>query len=238
MSRHPVFTVGLLLLCLVFCRVAWFKVDAYRAYQLVRQSDPLQQAAKMRGVPVLLLHGDADDVVPLSQHSAHLKDAVGTSCALVSIPRAGHGNERCFDTPRILAFLRQHATKQTPIILIHGWGTDASDWQAYNATHLYPNHSRVACATALQQAGYKTLTGEFAGNAWGNESAYREFEKLVSPYPRVVLLGESMGGLLMWRYAEAHPDHVACGIGIYPVCSTTAMLQSRFKEDIERAYSP
>ena len=64
-------------------------------------------------------------------------------------------------------------------------------------------------------------------------------EQAIGNRPKIAFVAESMGGLLMLRYAERHPERVVCMAGIYPVCSTTAILNSKsHRGDIITAYLP
>lgn len=179
---------------------------------------------------MLLLHGASDPYVPLEAHSAKMQRAIGPrTCALVRFPGAGH-DWRCWKIDRILAFLKQYAPDRPPVILFHAFKTQGSDWFSDRTP-------RGQLTRALKSAGYPLIVDDFAGNAWGNAVAVRRMEVVTGRFRRVCLIGESMGGLLMWRYALAHKERVACAVSIYPVCNLDQMLHSQFAGEIRRAYA-
>ena len=63
--------------------------------------------------------------------------------------------------------------------------------------------------------------GESYGNPEGRRTFARFYESLVaerSLSPRVVLLAQSRGGLMLYNWAVEHAERVAGVAGIYPVC--------------------
>lgn len=80
-------------------------------------------------------------------------------------------------------------------------------------------------AAALASAGIPTITSEFGGNSWGNDNAMTAITAakvaLQAAYPnmrtdKVCLLGTSMGGSAVTRYAQQNPTSVAAVVGLIP----------------------
>lgn len=191
-------------------------------------------------MPVLLVHGANDTLVPAADHSACLAPLLPSS-EFVSVP-GEHGTPAALDAERVCRFLSARHI-QAPVILLHAWGQTANDWDCLTRSPASPtDRARVQFASALRRH-YEVITDNFAGNAWGNDAALSRLESVIGSRRQVVLIGESMGGLLMLRYAEKHPEKVSALVGIYPVCSTSAIFhrpRSEFgrvlSEDMLKAY--
>jgi len=79
----------------------------------VRDAAPVSLADRVR-CPVLLIHGEADDVVPV-RHASELRSALGENAEVWIVPGAGHCDALAADeviyTQRVRAFLRAHLTR-------------------------------------------------------------------------------------------------------------------------------
>ena len=193
-------------------------------------ADPATHLAALKNTPILLLHGSADTTVPAAANSQRVAAQIPALCRLA--PGGEHGDPRCYDPAVIVRFVRHTAAPGIPVICLHCCGGSARDWQAPEAPR------RAALVMALHQAGYPTLADSF-GDTWGNDHAVAQLARLVGNR-RVVLLGESMGGLLALRYAEAHPAQTVAIIGISPACSLKDMMSrpTLLAEGIRAAYAP
>lgn len=89
--------------------------DELRA--VLPQHNPIERLAPLaaRRIPILHIHGDADDVVPLEANSAELARryrALGGKMELLVVP--GKGHEECkefFQDRRVLEFILRHSTR-------------------------------------------------------------------------------------------------------------------------------
>ena len=82
------------------------------AHNPVDRLAPLAKA----GVPILHLHGDQDEIVPLEQNSALLEAryrALGGNVRVIVFPGQGHNYwSGWFESPELLAFMMAHATQR------------------------------------------------------------------------------------------------------------------------------
>ena len=193
-------------------------------------ADPMTRLAALRKMPVLFMEGSADDVTPAAANAQRAAAQIPAMCRL--IPGGGHCDPRCYDPAVIVDFVRHAAPPGTPVVCLHCWSGSAQDWQAPQIP------CRAALVAALHQAGYPTQAESY-GNTWGNDRAVAQADRLVGNR-RVILLGDSMGGLLALRYAEAHPSKILAIVGISPVCSLADMLSrpTLLAEGIRSAYAP
>ena len=103
------------------------------------------------------------------------------------------------------------------LILLHGMG-----YQYEFVDAAQPNSSRIA--SLIVNAGIPCIAGSFGGDIMGNdqqlgyvETAWSVLqEKAGVNGQKVMLYGESMGGGVAARFAEAYPDMVAAFIGAIP----------------------
>jgi dienelactone hydrolase len=87
--------------------------------------------------------------------------------------------------------------------------------------------------------------GDFSNDAWGNDTAIANVETMRSwmqssmgaKSGKVALVGISMGGLTALNYAMAHPENVACVVGLIPAVNLQALLSNPAGTDsINAAY--
>jgi acetyl esterase/lipase len=77
------------------------------------QHNPVDRLAPLAaaGVPIFHVHGDADELIPLAQHSAEVAGryrALGAPMELLIVPDAGHEEiSAFFECPRLVEFLLQ-----------------------------------------------------------------------------------------------------------------------------------
>lgn len=91
----------------------------------------------------------------------------------------------------------------TPIVLIHGLGNTAEVWTA-----LFPllSHDFLVYAPDLPGFGLTPLAQE--GVLIGTHVLYLERFLDALGYPRVILLGNSLGGWIATQFATTHPERV------------------------------
>ena len=230
----------------LFCAAAVFcvlGVGAYRAVhhlwrlnqlrlgqQAALSADPVLHLAALKNTPVLLMQGSADDTTPAAGNALRVAAQLPAVCRMM--PGGGHGDPRCYDPGVIVDFIRHAAPSGAPVVCLHCCGGSARDWQTAG------NPSHAALVAALHKAGYPTLADSY-GDTWGNNQAVAQLDRLIGNR-RVALLGESMGGLLALRYAEAHPSKVLAIVGICPACSLEDMMSrpTLFAEGIRSSYAP
>lgn len=110
------------------------------------------------------------------------------------------------------------------LILCHGSGSPAG------FIDVVAQQASVRLAAALATAGIPCVAGDFAGQSWANDTAMTRIDQAtallrssfnVDP-GKVCLLGASMGGALVARYSQLHPDRVAAVVGLIPLWDLTA----------------
>ena len=91
----------------------------------------------------------------------------------------------------------------TPIVLIHGLGSSAETWAA-----LIPLLSREYLVYAPDMPGFGKTPLAPEGATIGTYVLYLQRFLDALGYPRVTLVGNSMGGWIATRFALAHPERV------------------------------
>ncbi|GAC1631323.1 MAG: alpha/beta hydrolase [Ktedonobacteraceae bacterium] len=91
----------------------------------------------------------------------------------------------------------------TPIILIHGLGGSAEGWVA-----LLPRLSQRHRVYALDLPGFGKTPLAPEGTDLNTHVFYVECFVAALGYPRVTLVGNSLGGWIATRFAAAHPERV------------------------------
>jgi pimeloyl-ACP methyl ester carboxylesterase len=208
----------------------------FLALRRVSRDGPMRGRSKLRGLPTLILCGDRDTLVPPAIQGERLCAAIGPSCQFELLPREPHDGPEEFAPAPILAFLHAHAQAGTTVILLHGYGGAAREWSVLPASPAALDYARVALARALHHAGYPVLVGDFGSQSWGDDAALHALEQMVGQRPHIVIVAESMGGALMWRYAEHHPSRVSALVGLSPVCSLSAMARGPLGGSVLAAY--
>lgn len=91
--------------------------------------------------------------------------------------------------------------------------------------------SSVKLAAALASVGIPCIAGDFGNQAWGDDAVQSRIDAswalMKGRYPKsnqnkLALLGGSMGGAATARYAQEHPDRVACHVGLIPLWDLVA----------------
>lgn len=91
----------------------------------------------------------------------------------------------------------------TPIVLIHGLGSSAETWAA-----LIPLLSREFLVYAPDMPGFGKTPLAPEGTSIGTHVLYLERFLDALGYPRVTLVGNSMGGWIATRFVLEHPERV------------------------------
>ena len=91
----------------------------------------------------------------------------------------------------------------TPIVLIHGLGSSAETWAA-----LIPLLSKEYLVYAPDMPGFGKTPLAPEGTNISTQVLYLERFLNALGYPRVTLVGNSMGGWIATRFAVEHPDRV------------------------------
>lgn len=205
------------------------------AMQRIAAADPLPGIRALRGKPILILSTDLDSGTPLAEHGAKIAETLKPECRLVQYPAIGIGYLAMYDQKRILEFLKAHISGRPTVFLLHGRNMDASAWTKPVHASFPADVARVALANALRKR-YDCQAVELGPNSWGNDSSVAALNRAIGEHRNVVLIGDMMGALAMWRWAEKNPTSVAALIGITPVCSLTAVAEGNGGSEVRRAY--
>lgn len=86
--------------------------------EAVRRASPVAYAGRGAGTPILLMHGDADELVSYDQSVAFCRElrAHGCPAELITVPGQGHGffqGQSYYDA--VLRFLEEHAGKERSV---------------------------------------------------------------------------------------------------------------------------
>lgn len=94
-------------------------------------------------------------------------------------------------------------------------------------------YASAAMAAELADAGIPTITCEFYGNSWAKNQVIDTAipalrAELATRFPlmrtdKVCVYGTSMGGSVVARYTQLHPDQVAAAVGIIPAYDPKAI---------------
>lgn len=132
-----------------------------------------------------------------------------------------------------------YSASKPAILHVHGVeaGNGAADWMNVS--------SRPPMFRSLAGAGFTILSCDLGGSAtWGNDtsqsrltSAYNYAQTLPGVTPgRVILFGQSMGGLNSQIWAKNNKTLVAGMILVIPVCNLTDLSTGSFSAAINAAY--
>lgn len=132
--------------------------------------------------------------------------------------KARTGNIRAAETDYLIEPTRNVRRSGYGGIFLHGSGAP-NEW----ADPLSYESSKLAANIAA--AGIPCVAGTMSGQAWGNDAEVTDvgnaFDYLVAetgvPDTKVFLIGASMGGVAMIRWANANPTKVAGIVGIIPL---------------------
>lgn len=85
--------------------------DGENFSDLVKSSDIMRNYQRLIHIPILMLHGDSDNTIPITQATDFLQlisEAGGNKATLKTIEGGGHGTADCYDTPTIIDFLNKY----------------------------------------------------------------------------------------------------------------------------------
>jgi pimeloyl-ACP methyl ester carboxylesterase len=101
---------------------------------------------------------------------------------------------------------------QIPILFLHGFGSSLQTWDAW--AEALSNEYRVI---SLDLPGFG-LTGEDSSGIYTDQRSVEVIEAFLKELqiPKVVLVGNSMGGKFAWQFAARYPDQVAKLVLISP----------------------
>ena len=108
---------------------------------------------------------------------------------------------------------------------LKGQGNHPWIWYAPTFIGSLPDPSHTFYFKPLLDAGFFIAgvdVGESYGSPKGADQYQAFYEHIVPTYglsPKASLLPQSRGGLMLYNWAAAHPDSVACVAGIYTVCN-------------------
>ncbi|MBU3619331.1 alpha/beta fold hydrolase [Polynucleobacter sp. JS-Fieb-80-E5] len=99
-----------------------------------------------------------------------------------------------------------------PILFLHGFGSSLQTWDAW--TEALSSEYRVI---SLDLPGF-ALTGEDPSGIYTDERSVAVIEAFLKELqiPKVVLVGNSMGGKFAWQFAARYPDQVSKLVLISP----------------------
>jgi pimeloyl-ACP methyl ester carboxylesterase len=126
------------------------------------------------------------------------------------------GNDNIVCTP---GAQRRPNTKY-PAILAHGSGGTAASW-----TYVLNYGSQPFASYLALQGGIPWIACDNSFQAWGNDASMTDIDnqinylhtKFGTPANKAVLIGGSMGGLTVLRYAILNPTKVAAVVGVIPL---------------------
>lgn len=101
-------------------------------------------------------------------------------------------------------------------------------WYAPTFIGSLPDPSHAFYFKPLLDAGFFIAgveVGESYGSPKGTATYQAFYEYVVETFqlsPKAALVPQSRGGLMLYNWAEEHPESVACVAGIYTVCSFTS----------------
>lgn len=90
-GTFPVYDLEAAFRDLPSCRDAWGTEDMGDFLQKIQGKNPAQFAEKLQNMPIFLTHGDADDAVPIRDHSLRLQAEAGKHVRVAIIPGGTHG---------------------------------------------------------------------------------------------------------------------------------------------------
>lgn len=136
----------------------------------------------------------------------------------------------------------RHAGEFYACILVHGVEASGGAWDWMKASpYRWP-----IVRTAADTCGLYTLSADMGGSStWGNgtfltrmDEAFEYTQSLPQVKKgKVVLIGQSMGGLNMLNWSVANPDKVAAVVGIIPVTNINSAIADGHEATINSAYS-
>lgn len=135
------------------------------------------------------------------------------------------GNDEIICTP---GAQRRPNTKY-PAILAHGSGGSAASW-----TYVLNFGSQPLAADLALWGGIPWIACDNSFQAWGNDASMTDLDNQVNllsskfgtPANKVVLVGGSMGGLAVLRYAILNPTKVAAVVGLIPLTDLKLFYRS------------
>lgn len=151
-----------------------------------------------------------------------------------------YGSVRAAEYDTVFKPNPQRPTGKYGVVLLHGSGAP----REFIAPELLGS-SKIA--PLIAQAGIPCISAEMSGQSWANDAAMTDIDNAIAflaaqtgcPSTKVHLLGISMGGALMIRYAELHPAKVASMTGIIPLCNIQSIYAGQsapVKAEMETAW--
>jgi hypothetical protein len=220
--------VGLGFLCAIYLARA-------RALARIAEANPLRHVGRLRGLPTLIHYRDQDWLMPPAEHALKLVEAIGPACKARSCPSMGLAQVIVYDPRDILAFLKAHADPKTPVLLLHGSHQTASVWTQLPQKPEMSDRLRLKMTDALRKE-YSCRAVEIGPDSWGNDASVAALDKEAGPTGKVVLLGETMGTVTMWRWAEMHPERVEALVGVLPIYDLKRIATGPWGREVRLAY--
>ncbi len=153
-------------------------------------------------IPILLTTGAVCGLAILAERIYHRPRETMLNLIRAGILLAGIGEETCN-----LAGVAMHyycaGRRGTPVVLIHGLGSSAETWAA-----LMPLLSKECLVYAPDLPGFGRTPMAPEGTNIRTHVLYLERFLDVLGYPRVTLVGNSLGGWIATRFAVEHPERV------------------------------
>lgn len=126
-------------------------------------------------------------------------------------------------------------------ILVHGVESTggALDWMTASP-YRWP-----IVRTVVDQCGLYTISADMGGSAtWGNSTLLSRMDEAFAytqtfnqvKKGKVILIGQSMGGLAMLNWAKANLGKVAAMVGVIPVTNMNSAIADAFRSQINAAY--
>jgi pimeloyl-ACP methyl ester carboxylesterase len=154
------------------------------------------------------------------------------SIAVISIPAAEPApalqTDRQYDTPRTIITLNSH---RGFILQPRKPAADGSHpwlWYAPTFINILPDHSNEWLLSRLLDKGF-AIVGVDVGESYGNPAGRKTFSEFYDYFlktyhldPKVSLLPQSRGGLMLYNWAVENPEKILCIGAIFPVCDPSS----------------
>src|SRR6266480_4778145 len=177
-------------------------------------------------IPILLTIGAVCGLAVLAERIYHRPRETMIDLVRAGMLLAGMREETCN-----LAGVTMHyycaGRRGTPVVLIHGLGSSAETWAA-----LMPLLSKEFLVYAPDLPGFGKTPLAPEGTNISIHVLYLERFLDVLGYPRVTMVGNSLGGWIATRFAVEHPERVnrlylLNGAGLIPTCVLRATSKMR-----------
>lgn len=126
-------------------------------------------------------------------------------------------------------------------IMVHGVEATGGAWDWMTASR----YRWPIVRNMVDRCGLYSISADLGGSAtWGNSTLLARLDEAFAytqTFPqvkkgKVLLVGQSMGGLAMLNWAKANPSKVAGMVGVIPVTNMNSAIADAFRSQINAAY--